>query len=317
MIVSHQDDQVDLICVSSYLVSSPRSIIDDHVMSYFRALCQKDEISERMFHLTSAVILKLCGNYTAWYYRKLCLEALKKDLREELEFIELIIYGNEKSYQLWEQRRYIIDLLGDPSREFAFINDVLEADNKNYHAWSYRKWLVERFNLQSEDLKRMDLFFEEDSRNNSAWNHRFFLLHKSLKTREDLERELKYVSEFIRRDPQNESTWNYLNGWFKSYELDQADAKRTEELSKENIYYRIKNSYSDFPEVKALCDEIIHADPEHARFAWTTLLNIYLCDKSHRNPAEINKTLNELIRRDPIRTKYYEWLRQRSGVAAS
>jgi len=37
-------------------------------MDIFRYALQKDEISERVFRLTKAVIATNNGNYTAWYF---------------------------------------------------------------------------------------------------------------------------------------------------------------------------------------------------------------------------------------------------------
>ena len=44
------------------------------VMGYFRAILKKKEISERAFDLTEEVISHSDGNYTAWLYRRKCIE---------------------------------------------------------------------------------------------------------------------------------------------------------------------------------------------------------------------------------------------------
>ena len=59
-------------------------------MNYFRAIFTKQEISERAFDLTQETIFTSQGCYTAWSYRRKLLHALKKDLKEELNFCNAI-----------------------------------------------------------------------------------------------------------------------------------------------------------------------------------------------------------------------------------
>ena len=74
------------------------------VMDYFRAILKMEEKSERALKLTREVIELNAANYTAWYYRRIILEALKKDLKEEVEFCNEIARENEKNYQIWYHR---------------------------------------------------------------------------------------------------------------------------------------------------------------------------------------------------------------------
>lgn len=70
-------------------------------MGYFRAVVNNNEISERVFELTAYVVDQICGNYSAWFLRRKCLEKLQKDLILELDFIEKNFESNEKVYQIW------------------------------------------------------------------------------------------------------------------------------------------------------------------------------------------------------------------------
>ncbi len=66
------------------------------------------------------------------------IDALKKDLREELAFTEQAALDTPKNYQIWFHRRAIVERLKDASKELAFTMEVLLEDAKNYHAWGHR-----------------------------------------------------------------------------------------------------------------------------------------------------------------------------------
>lgn len=150
------------------------------MMNYFRAIINSKEVSERVWALTFEVIDNLPSNYNVWYVRRKCIKELKKDLKKELEFINETIEGNEKTYQIWEHRRQIVELYGSTEHEEAFFKKVFDVDNKNYHAWSYRIWLCQKFNLYESELPKVEYYLNEDIGNNSAWNYRFFLMKRKL-----------------------------------------------------------------------------------------------------------------------------------------
>lgn len=56
-------------------------------MSYFRAVLEKEEVSERAFILTNKIIELSNGNYTAWYYKRKLLDKLNKPLEEEMKWL--------------------------------------------------------------------------------------------------------------------------------------------------------------------------------------------------------------------------------------
>ena len=67
-------------------------------MSYFRAIVHKKETSDRALELTQEVIEMNNGNYQAWYWRRVCLDALNTSMDEEIEWLNEVGIDMEKSY---------------------------------------------------------------------------------------------------------------------------------------------------------------------------------------------------------------------------
>lgn len=189
----------------SVVVSYPAHYSD--VMDLFRAVLQRNELSPRTLLLSEAVIDVNSANYSAWHFRRLCLEALHSDLSAELEWVAGVARDTPKNYQLWHHRRTLLERLADcsPKRAFNELSltaEVLQADAKNYHAWSHRQWCLHFFarptpaevaaaaadenrdgavelpvhaNVFAAELVFVDGLLKDDVRNNSAWNQRFFV----------------------------------------------------------------------------------------------------------------------------------------------
>ncbi len=193
-------------------------------MSYFRAILKLNEMSERALKLTEDVIELNAANYTAWHWRRLCLDHLKSDLKQELVYVTDMALSSPKNYQIWYHRRAVIERLNDGSGELAFTAKILEDDSKNYHAWSHRQWAMTKFNLWEKELSYTAQLIEVDPRNNSAWNQRWFVVFKTklekVQKGEDAknkihsicEEEVDFALKYMKLTPNNDSPFNYARG---------------------------------------------------------------------------------------------------------
>jgi len=274
----------------------------EKLMDIFRRIVHNNEISERVYYLTGEVVSAMCGSYTAWVIRKNCLEKLGLSYEKELEFTtELFHHGNEKNYQIWEHRRFLITKINKPDGEIEFLENLLAKDNKNIHAWGFRKWLVDKFNLFEQERANLQKFFDEDIRNNSAWNFRYFL-YKDQINNQTLHDELKYIFTSIKEVYDNEAVWNYLNGWFYTYNFECFGQKS--DFSPAHLK---KFHYKDYPELEIFVREVVKDDPQ-CRFAWATLLNILIWKQTKEaltECIEIIENLSTVL--DKIRFNYWEF----------
>merc|ERR1719361_1792838 len=186
--------------------------------NYFRAILQKNEISERALKLSERIIRLNAANYMAWQFRRECIFKLNYDLTKELAFSREIAEKSPKNYQLWWHRRIIIEAhnkeeqLYDLKEEKELLRSILKEDAKNYHAWSHYHWLLRTYKLYGDELEYLEQrLLVSDVRNNSAWNHRHFVVKETtgFDDVKILQREIAFCRDKIEKLASNQSVWYY------------------------------------------------------------------------------------------------------------
>ncbi len=275
-------------------------------MSYLRAVMANDEKSERVLSLSEDIIRMNPAHYTVWLYRADTIFTLKKNLLQELEWLNRISLKFLKNYQIWHHRNLIMSHIDTmPDTELPFLARMFTKDAKNYHVWSYRQWLVRHFDLCDTELPYIESLLEDDVRNNSAWNHRWycvFLRHTDPTVHSvkngifvsevppaTIERELAYTKKAISIAPQNPSPWNYLKG----------------------ILRQQKKGLSPMKEFAEQFADLNKEDEVRSSHALDFLADLYA---EERNSERSAKALELLANRyDPIRKNYWDYRRSLLG----
>jgi protein farnesyltransferase/geranylgeranyltransferase type-1 subunit alpha len=257
-----------------------------NTMNYFRAIVERNEISERALQLTAHAIELNPANYTAWYYRRIVLFGLKKDLAEEVEYMNHMTEENEKNYQVWYHRQAILEQYRKTDGELELNSRMIAQDTKNYHAWAHRQWVVKTFKLWDGELEYLDQLIREDVRNNSAWNHRFFVLSHTtdLSSEEVRKNEIEYAFKHIGKAPNNESPWNYAKG-LANIKPESDEVFKLLEVKAKDILQRTSVNV-------------------HAHYI---LIDCYARTSDPQLLDEAVQLCDNLIRYDSIRSKYWEY----------
>jgi len=238
--------------------------------------------------LSATVIDGNPANYTAWHYRRQCLKALNKNLKDELKWVADVAFESPKNYQLWHHRRVLVEIIDELGDELPVTTEILKKDPKNYHVWVHRQWILKKFKCFETELDFVDSLLQDDLRNNSAWNQRHFAVEQTSGfSSAIIDREIKYTHGYLVKAINNESPWNYLIGLL--------DKKDINEKHMQNL------------ETFAL--EVIHKDSYCAQ-AYSFLIELY--DKSN-NPAKAKAAVEyceKLSRQvDTIRHLYWDYRR--------
>ncbi|XBW36734.1 hypothetical protein QEN19_002311 [Hanseniaspora menglaensis] len=277
------------------------------LMGIFNTLLSLKEYSQRSINIVNAVIDNIPAYYTAWCFKLDIILALKKNLKEELLWLDEFTLENPKNYQIWSYR---IELLQHYTKnkteteckellkkENVILSLMIEEDSKNHHVWGYKSWLLNFLELDLEDLN-MELTYSEflihqDLLNNSAWCFRHNILMRLVTAANNkadrvaiFKEELDYATEKIALYPNNISSWNY---YFRILEI----------LRKEDLAY-FKEFIID--EASLLCEKHFN-NSSYAIEYYCKLLVIVNGDK--------NKIKNMYIllrdHRDPIRKIYWDY----------
>ena len=209
-----------------FLLNLIRLILVEEVFNYFRAVCAKDEYSERALKLTTHALRLNPHNYNVWAYRRKVLKNIAYNAEKELYYVDFMIRETPKNSLAWEHRRKIANLNLSTCAveiESELTEAVLEKDPKSYCAWQHRQWIINTFKYTNSGLLNDELKFTNnklttDLRNNSAWNQRWFVMKQRGHVDFDLvKREFSYALKNIRLALENESSWNYMRGLLMSF----------------------------------------------------------------------------------------------------
>jgi protein farnesyltransferase/geranylgeranyltransferase type-1 subunit alpha len=126
-------------------LSIPYSDQYEELMSIFRGLLNKLELSQRALTLVTVVNSNYKSNPTPWWYRQQIISALGYTPRFELDFITTLLQESPKPYQLWCHRTWIVSRCSEPPDESDLFDLIIPIDLTNFHAWRYFGWYAERF----------------------------------------------------------------------------------------------------------------------------------------------------------------------------
>ena len=265
------------------VIDVSESFTDCH--AYFYALFRAGEKSKRCVKLTQDVIRHNSANYTAWYWRRKCLENMNHDdwSNSEIEFTNGWAIRSPKNYQVWFHRRWLVEHLKDyvvdlEDSELQYLSKVLDCDSKNYNAWAHRFFITTLFGSSASprELEFTEYMLNDDVLNNSAWSYRRQLLdrmHPQGLPQSIIARERSFVLIALQLAPGNESAYWYLRS-LPGLQTDQA--------------------VNDF-----LCDR--HSDCRH-----TLMTKLEIARSRGLYGKEL---IDQLISVDPVREGYWNYLR--------
>jgi len=175
------------------------------LMSYFRAVLESNEKSKRALEIVSKVILKNPSNFVAWDIRKRV-----GFIENELEFIEMVLDRNVKSYQLWNHLKSI-EIYVDKN----WIIDVLKIDERNFQAWSYLRWWADHFGKKEDGIAVTEYFLDINPLNGSSLNTRSILFDVFFSFEE-----FSFALSILYRNSKNYSVCAYIRHIYQYLKFD-------------------------------------------------------------------------------------------------
>ena len=111
---------------------------------------EADSLDEELLKLTETLLAWNPDHYTIWNIRREVIEQLlvgseveaKTELfKRELNFLEMCLKVNPKSYGVFTQRRWVMSHTPTPdwTHEIALCDLFLSYDERNFHCWDYRR----------------------------------------------------------------------------------------------------------------------------------------------------------------------------------
>lgn len=183
------------------------SVVYDDRMSYFRALLENEEFSERGRTLVRQLVTHCPSNINGIWYMTKIYEKFGYKFENEIDFNEGLLQRFHKSYQAWFQRRWLVSRENRPCEDFKMIKRIIRIDVKNFHVWTYCLWYARQYAAYKEVFDLTTEFLEIKPTNNSAWNAREQV---SEKAGIDMLEELKFAFGKLIENPNIESACSYI-----------------------------------------------------------------------------------------------------------
>lgn len=198
------------------------------------------EYDEEMMDLTGKILSGNPDVYTMWNIRKECIQKFNEITKDEeiykrdLDFTELCLQKNPKSYGGWHHRCWIMENSPNPNwkNEMELCNKYLKVDERNFHCWDYRRYVAGHAKEPPEnELQYCVDKIEMNFSNYSSWHYKSKLLLALYPNKTDryqpieekhLEAELEKVLTATFTDPNDSSAWFYQR-WLLGYSAPDLD----------------------------------------------------------------------------------------------
>ncbi|GFP89718.1 protein farnesyltransferase/ geranylgeranyltransferase type-1 subunit alpha [Phtheirospermum japonicum] len=267
-----------------------------------------------------------------WKFRKIALDRLGHDFREELDLMRLSAkVAKVKCISMWKHRFHLVKRLGIEAikEELNFTKNILAHDDlnnehgwaqMNKHAWRHRRDLVKKLKIDvSKELEFSAKIIGKDAKNDFAWSQRQWLVQREPHAARD---ELGFTKDIILCvDTKNHYAWSYRRWIYEKLKLFRIDDDGQElRLTGEILYVDARNEYAWYHRkwfIKAFgrweyeisfCNEII-AKNVHNEHAWAQRLLVFTsCDQEMPRDEEVSYALRAIVK-EPSNERPWNYLR--------